>query len=113
MSARIVSLSIDPREVLELSMGEIDGDLIHSDYCDIDQGRGFGYMVYEHIHKRENRPMMLMIHVENVHGTTRATILASPEAEDWTHPFDCEEENEWMDKIMEVLEEYIIDISEE
>ncbi|MBB6216732.1 hypothetical protein HNQ80_002836 [Anaerosolibacter carboniphilus] len=113
MSARIVSLSIDPREVLELSMGEIDGDLIHSDYCAVDQGRGFGYMVYEYIHKRENRPIMLMIHVDNVHGTTRATILTSPEMEDWEYPFDCEEEYEWMDKIMEVLEEYIIDVREE
>jgi hypothetical protein len=112
MSARIIALSIDPKEVLELSMGAIDGDLIHSDYCAIDQKRGFGYMVYEYTHKRENRPTMLMVHVENVHDTTRATILTSPETEDWGFPFDCEEENEWMDKIMEVLEEYIIDVRE-
>lgn len=112
MSARIIALSIDPRQVLELTMGAIDGDLIHSDYCDIDQKKGFGYMVYEYIQKRENRPTILMIHVENIHGTTRATILTSPEAEGWSFPFDCEEENEWMDKIMEVLEEYIMDVRE-
>ncbi|KXG76102.1 hypothetical protein [Thermotalea metallivorans] len=113
MGVRIISLSIRPKEVLEQLMGEVDGDLLHSEYHPIDQEKGFGYVVYEYIHRKENCPNVLMVHTENIDGTTHATILSSPNRTDWAYPFVWEDDDERMDKIMEILDEYILDIRDE
>ncbi|QZY55414.1 hypothetical protein [Crassaminicella profunda] len=109
MCIRIVSLSITPKEVLELLMGEIDGDLIHYEYHQIKENIGFGNAVFEKFYTRMKSQRMMIVSMENIENITNATIILSSNHEEDTYRLDFEIEDECMEEILEILDGYIID----
>ena len=112
MGIRIVSLSLAPKELLELLMGEIDGDLIHQSYHRLDKGRSFGNLVLERFYPTENHQRMLAVHTENIKGVTNGTIITSSNPEVWRFQPDWDEEDNFMNEVMEIIDEYIIEEEE-
>lgn len=109
MCIRMVSLSITPKEVLELLMGEVDGDLIHYEYHEVEDDIGFGYVVIEKFYTMPKHEKMIVVNTENLEHTTNATIIVSPDYEEWMFRFDLENDDVCMDEIMEILDEYILE----
>ena len=108
MGTRMISLSIRPNEVLELLISEVDGDLLHSEYHHLKKDVGFGSVVFQRYMDRVDHPISLIVNAENIHGITHATIISSSFAEGWDQMFDGDVGDELMDKVMEILERYII-----
>ncbi|QXM06826.1 hypothetical protein [Crassaminicella indica] len=109
MCIRIVSLSITPKEALELLMGEIDGDLIHYEYHQIKENIGFGSVVFEKFYSRGKSQRMMIVNTENLENVTNATIILSSNWEEYSYDLDFEIWDECMEELMEILDEYIID----
>ncbi|QEK13318.1 hypothetical protein FQB35_14140 [Crassaminicella thermophila] len=113
MCIRIVSLSIKPKEVLELLMRDVDGDLIHHEYHEIEDDIGFGYVVIEKFYTMPKHEKMIVVNTENLDHITNATIIVTPDYEEWVYHFDLESYDVCMDEIMEILDEYILEEREE
>ena len=110
MNIRIISLSITPKEVLELLVREVDGDLIKQEYYPFQEDRAVGYGVFEQFYRRTNHQKILMVSVENMDGITNVTLMTSSNPD--RGEFDLEMEDDFMDEIMEILDGYIIDEQE-
>lgn len=112
MGIRIVSLSITPKDVLELLMREIEGDVIHHGFYEINQDKSFGSIVFERFFTRENYQRMLVVHTENVKGITNGTIITSSNPEEWKFQLDWDTEDNFMNDVIELLDEFIIEEEE-
>lgn len=112
MGIRIVSLSITPKDVLELLMGEIEGDLVHHGDYNVGKKKSVGTIVLERFYPRENHQRMLVVEVVNINGVTNGTIITSSNPEAWRYQLDWNIEDTFMNEVMEVLDEYIIDEDE-
>jgi len=112
MGIRIVSLSMAPKEILELLMGEIDGDLIHHTFHELKEGKGFGSLVFERFYPRENHQRMLVVQAEKIQGITNGTIITSSNPEEWRFQLDWDNEDDFMDDVMKLLDEYILEEEE-
>jgi hypothetical protein len=108
----MVSLSITPEELIELLVGEIDGDLIHHDYHEIQENMGFGNIVFEKCYTRTRHLEVIIIHTENIKGVTNATMITSTSLDDQAIELDWEVEDDCMNELMEILDRYIIDEKE-
>lgn len=109
MCIRILSLSIKPKEVLEILMSEIDGDLIHYEYIDIENHRGFGYVIFEKFYTQSKSKKMIVVNTQNIEELTNATIVLSPDDEESMFRLDFETDDMCIEEIMEILDPYMID----
>ena len=66
-------------------------------------------MVFEKNKLRDDKVETLCINIENIRGITTATIIISPEA---TYEGEYIKED-WLDSIMNIIEDYIIELWEE
>ncbi|MBF8982444.1 hypothetical protein IZY60_02725 [Lutibacter sp. B2] len=107
MCTKNASLSIHPKEVMEMFLRDIGADLIHYDYFELENDKGFGYMVFEKNYLRSKCSEMLNINVENIRGVTNAIIIFSSDAEDHSD-IDGSEKESWINESMAIIEEYII-----
>lgn len=112
MGIRIVSLSMAPKEMLELLMAEIDGDLIHHNLQELDEGKSFGSAVFEKFYPRENHQRMLVVNTENIKGITNGTIITSSNPDEWRFQLDWDTEDGFLEEVMELLDEYILGVEE-
>lgn len=112
MCIRMVSLSITPKELIELLIGEIDGDVIHHEYYEIGENIGFGNIVFEKCYTRTKHLEVIVIHTENIKGVTNATMITSTSLDDQALELDWEVEDDPMNELMEIVDRYIIDEKE-
>ncbi|TCO78691.1 hypothetical protein [Marinisporobacter balticus] len=108
MCIRIISLSIRAKEVLELLIGEMDGDLIHYEYHEIEGERGFGNAVFEKFYTSPKHKKIIIVNTQNLKETTNATIILACNYDEWSLRLDSESADECMDEIMEILDAYMI-----
>lgn len=109
MAIRVLTLAIHPEELMELLAGEVDGDLMYHEYYELDHDRGFGNIVFEKFYSHENYQRMLVFHTENIRGETHATAITSTNLEEWKYELDWELEDDFMEEVMEILDEYIVE----
>lgn len=112
MAIRIVSLSMSPKAVLDLIMEGIEGDLVHRTLYNLGKKRAVGSIIFERFYPRENHQRMLVIEVENIKGGTNGTIITSSNPEEWRYQLDWDMEDNFMNEVMDLLDEYIIEEEE-
>jgi len=112
MCTKNASLSIHPKEVMEMFLRDIDADLIQYDYFELENDKGFGYMVFEKNYLRSKCAEMLNINVENIRGVTNVIIIASSDMEEYAN-IGSREKQSWIDESMAIIEEYIIEKMDE
>ncbi len=112
MGIRIVSLSIEPKYVLELLMEGIQGDLVYDRLYNLGRKKNAGSIIFEKFYPRENHQRMLVIEIENIDGVTNGTIITSSSPEEWRYQLDGDIEDTFMNDVLEILDEYIIEQEE-
>ncbi|MEW9121704.1 MAG: hypothetical protein AB2421_03250 [Thermotaleaceae bacterium] len=109
MAVRFFDLSISPAEVLNTLIGEMDGDLLHHQYYPLSEDRGMGFTVFERFYRRINQHIVWVIHMQNLEGHTKGTLICSATRGPWNAALGEGDGEEYMDEVMGILDEYIVE----
>ncbi|MCL6452426.1 MAG: DUF6054 family protein [Alicyclobacillus sp.] len=110
MGDKKLELHVDtsPEQALSMVRNDEDADLVHEEFHDLGDGRGFGTLVFEKYFFRTKNRAALVVTCENVHGPTVVRAVATGSSEGLIFNFDWGAAGDFVATVAEILQDVVI-----
>lgn len=109
MSKTSFNVNISPKEVCDILRNEMNEDLVHEEYHNIESGKFIATMIYEKYYFRASNRAALIVIVDDLYGQTNLRVISTGSSQGMIFNFDWGAANDFVKIVKRILKKYIIE----